>query len=103
MHPPLDRPHPDCQDVITALRQCHANTWSKYTGGCNSIKVALDECLKFEKKRLLDELNKDLPERRLKHEEMVKKAFGKDKTFREYLQTDKEYQDAVEKKRSRGQ
>ncbi len=24
MHPPLDRPHPDCQEAIDSLRHCHA-------------------------------------------------------------------------------
>ena len=26
MHPPLDRPHPDCQDEINNLHHCHATT-----------------------------------------------------------------------------
>ena len=103
MHPPLDRPHPECQDVIAAIKACHANTWKKFTGGCNSIKVALDECLKYEKERLMEDLNKDLKERRLKEEDMIKDAFDKDMTFQEYLQRDKDYQKAMEKKRNRGQ
>lgn len=98
MHPPLDRPHPDCQEVIQALQACHADTWKKYTGGCNEIKVSLDQCLKYEKKRLLDEMNKDLPEQRTQQEEVIKKAFGKQLTFQEYLKQDKEFQAELEKK-----
>ena len=50
MHPPLDRPHPHCQAVITALRTCHAeNPLSKLVGVCNDEKWALDACFKAEK------------------------------------------------------
>jgi len=98
MHPPLDRPHPDCQEEIKALNNCHDDTWKKYTGGCNDIKVALDKCFKQEKKRLLDELNKDLPEKRKQQEEIVMKAFGKQMTFQEYLKQDKDYQSEMERK-----
>jgi hypothetical protein len=50
MHPPLDRPHPFCQDVITALRACHSeNPLSKLFGVCNDQKWALDACFKVEK------------------------------------------------------
>lgn len=98
MHPPLDRPHPDCQEAIQALYECHNDNWKKYTGGCNDIKVSLDQCLKYEKKRLLDEMNKDLPEQRNQLEEVIKKAFGKQMTFQEYLKQDKEYQAELVKK-----
>jgi COX assembly protein 2 len=103
MHPPLDRSHPDCGDVILALRACHDDTWKKYTGGCNMIKVALDQCFKLEKDRLLKEMNKELPGKRDKQEEIIKKAFGKEMTFREYLQKDKEYQAELQNKKERGQ
>ena len=98
MHPPLDRPHPDCEDVIRALRACHAAGWRKYLGACNDIKVDLDKCLKGEKMRLLTEMNKELPERKIRQEEIVKNAFGKNMTFSEYLQKDKEYLAEVAKK-----
>ena len=98
MHPPLDRPHPDCQDEIDALRACHADGWKKYLGRCNDIKISLDKCLRKEKKRLLDEMNKDLKERKLRQEDIVKEAFGKQMTFQEYLKNDREYRAEVEKK-----
>ena len=98
MHPPLDRPHPDCQDVIESLRACHANhAFKKYLGACNTIKAALDECLRLEKKRLLDEINQDLPQRKLRQEEIIKEAFGKTMTFSEYLNQDADYQEAKKK------
>ena len=87
--------------MIQELRICHANRWKKYTGGCNDIKVRLDQCLKAEKKRLLAEMNKDLPDRAKKQEDVVKKAFGKQMTFSEYLKQDKDYQ--REKQRKSGQ
>lgn len=103
MHPPLDRPHPDCNDVIQELKTCHLNTWKKYTGGCNDIKVRLDGCLRAEKKRLLEEMNQDLPERAIKREEIVKQAFGKQVTFSEYLQQDKDYQRERQRKQQQQQ
>lgn len=101
MHPPLDRPHPECGEVIEALKQCHLSNWKMYTGGCNKIKFELDQCFKAEKKHLLSELNKDLPERRKRQEEVVKKVLGKKMTFQEYLQQDKEYQQELLRKGSK--
>ena len=101
MHPPLDRPHPDCEDVIRALKECHLDTWKKFTGGCNSIKRALDHCFKLEKERLLRELTKDLPDERKQAEYVVKQAFGKRETFQEFLARDKDYQKAMEEKRAK--
>jgi COX assembly mitochondrial protein 2 len=103
MHPPLDRPHPDCQDVIAALHECHKHMWKKYTGGCNETKLSLDHCLKLEKERLMNERNKDLPERRLQQEEMIKQAFEKKETLQEYLEKDRDYVAEMEKKRQREQ
>ena len=97
MHPPLDRPHPDCEDVIQSLRACHDDAWQKYTGGCNDIKVALDVCFKAEKERLLKEMNQQLPAMRKKQEAIIKEAFGKRQTFSEYLQQDAEYQAELKK------
>lgn len=93
MHPPLDRPHPDCNDVIQELKSCHANNpYRKYLGVCNDIKFALDKCFKAEKHRLLSEINaEELPKLHNEHAELIKEAFGKTMTFHEYLQQDKEY------------
>lgn len=99
MHPPLDRPHPDCEEVIRELRYCHAQSgWKQYLGACNEIKFAMDRCLKAEKSRLLTEMNQELPERKIRQEEIVKNAFGKTVTFSEYLQKDEEYQAEVSRK-----
>jgi len=98
MHPPLDRPHPDCEDVIAQLKECHATAGIyKYMGLCNDIKTAVDQCLRAEKKRLLDEMSKELPERKARQEAIVQRAFGKPVTFSEYLEKDKEYQAAKQK------
>lgn len=50
MHPPLERPHPECGEAIAALHQCH-NEYKvgKWFGACNSVKAALDTCLRHEK------------------------------------------------------
>jgi COX assembly protein 2 len=98
MHPPLDRPHPDCVDVIQTLKVCHLDYFKKFTGGCNDFKVAMDKCLKKEKKRILDELNVDLSENKTKEAELIKEAFGKKETFREYLKKDPDYQRELKKK-----
>ncbi len=39
MHPPLHRPHPQCQQVIKDLDRCHAeNPYAKFWGSCNEAK-----------------------------------------------------------------
>jgi COX assembly protein 2 len=101
MHPPLDRPHPDCERIIAQLRDCHDNFWKKYTGGCNGIKVEMDRCLREEKRRLLSEMNADFGARRLIQEEVIKKAFGREETFTEYLAKDKRYLEEVRKRKAR--
>ena len=98
MHPPLDRPHPDCGDEIQALKDCHNNSWKKFTGGCTDIKVIMDKCLKAEKKRLLDEMNQGLEKHKKDEQELIRKAFGKTETFEEYLAKDKKYQEEIRKK-----
>lgn len=101
MHPPLDRPHPDCLEPIAALKECHTDRWRKYTGGCNDLKTALDQCLKAEKKRLLDEMNIGLAERKRHQEDIIAQAFGKKETFREYLAKDPDYQKEVQRKQAK--
>jgi hypothetical protein len=59
--------------------------------------------LRAEKKRLLAELNEDLPERQKEFEQVVKTAFGKEMTFSEYLAKDKEYQAERAKKEQQQQ
>ena len=50
MHPPLDRPHPLCQDVIENLKVCHKeNRFAKFFGTCNTAKSELDKCFREEK------------------------------------------------------
>ncbi|KAL7568991.1 hypothetical protein ACA910_021282 [Epithemia clementina (nom. ined.)] len=98
MHPPLDRPHPDCQDVIKALKECHRHTFKKFTGGCNRQKNELDTCFVQEKERALKEMNKDWLEKKRVEDEALKWAFGRTETFEEYLARDKGYQRELAKK-----
>jgi COX assembly protein 2 len=50
MHPPLDRPHPECQAVIIAFRSCQEErTYGRWFGACSDTKTALDQCFKEEK------------------------------------------------------
>lgn len=98
MHPPLDRPHPECEQQVADLRECHKKSWAKYLGQCNAAKFALDRCFKAEKKHLLDELNRNVPEQRREQEEAIKTAFGKKETFAEYLARDKDYLQAQQQK-----
>jgi COX assembly protein 2 len=97
MHPPLDRPHPDCQEAVDKLRHCH-DTNSKFKfWACNELKFRLDKCFAAEKDRMLKELNKDIVERRREEEAQAAISTGKNMTFQQYLATDKEYQKDIEK------
>ena len=49
MHPPLGRPHPECQEEVKALIFPRGQSFKKYFGACNDRKVALDWCFKKEK------------------------------------------------------
>ena len=101
MHPPLDRPHPDCQDAINHLRQCHATTSKLKFWGCNEVKFALDKCLKKEKERLLLEMNKDMESKRAAEEHAYQKALGRETSFADYLEQDGDFKKAMEERRIR--
>ncbi|KAF0683969.1 Aste57867_24050 [Aphanomyces stellatus] len=52
MHSSLDKPHPECHEVVEALRLCHAdNPWMKFVGACNDPKAALNDCFARENKK----------------------------------------------------
>lgn len=102
MHPPLDRPHPDCQVQINDLHRCHATTSKLKFWGCNQVKFALDQCLKEEKLRLQAVMNKEVEARRAVEEDVYRKAMGKDVSFEEYLKRDKDFNNAVDERRRRG-
>ena len=102
MHPPLDRPHPDCQVEIGKLHECHRlPAYQRYfMGACNDLKVQLDQCLKREKQRHLEMLmNQEMVQAKHDEETMIQKAFGKRETFAEYLQRDADYQEALRQKK----
>ena len=91
MHPPLDRPHPDCQDEIEALRHCHDTNSKLKFWACNEIKTKLDICFRLEKQRILKETNKHFKEARKEEDAQFAASEGKSMTFQEYLAHDKTY------------
>lgn len=91
MHPPLDRPHPMCQDEINAFKQCHSTNSKLKFWACNEVKFAMDKCLKKEKLALLEKLNSDFDEKRKREDDALQEAFGHTQTFEEFLKTDKVY------------
>lgn len=101
MHPPLDRPHPDCQDAIDELRDCHDNRSLLKIWACNELKLKLDSCFRVEKVKLLNEMNKDMHEKRKREEEAWAEAYGHKLSFDEYLKQDKSYQAELQKSQGR--
>jgi COX assembly mitochondrial protein 2 len=68
MHPPLHRPHPDCQEFVKALERCHAEyKFGKFLGACNDAKRAMDQCFREEKIR---KRTKNLENARARREKM---------------------------------
>ena len=65
------------------------------------MKFALDKCLKEEKIRLLEILNKDMVSKRAAEENVYQMAMGKEVSFEEYLNADKEFVKAMEERRKR--
>lgn len=50
MHPPLHRPHPECEAFVEALTKCHKDhPYAKFAGVCSNTKAALDICFRAEK------------------------------------------------------
>ncbi|GAA98925.1 uncharacterized protein L969DRAFT_95601 [Mixia osmundae IAM 14324] len=68
MHPPLAlHQHQDCAQVIQALHACHQSSlWAKYTGGCNSLKEELTQCLRAERLERTTKNRDDAAQRRQK-------------------------------------
>lgn len=97
MHPPLDRPHPMCQEEIDALKQCHASTSKLKFWACNDVKFIMDKCFKEEKRVLLTQLNSDFDEKRKREDEALREAIGHTKTFEDFLKTDEQYLKDMEK------
>ena len=91
MHPPLDRPHPMCQDVIDALRKCHAENSKVLFWRCNNAKAALDQCFRAEKKQMVQQATKDFAQVRTKEDSLMMEALGQKESFEEYLAKDKNY------------
>jgi COX assembly protein 2 len=74
MHPPLMRPHPDCQEYIQKLIACHEeHPWAKFFGTCNEVKRDLDQCFRVEKERMRKENARIARERRAKFLDALEK------------------------------
>jgi COX assembly protein 2 len=102
MHPPLDRPHPMCQEDINAFKECHANNSKIKFWACNEVKFAMDRCLKVEKKALLAELNVDMDQKRKQEDDAFQDAMGHTQSFEEFLKTDKIYLKELQKAKQEG-
>lgn len=89
MHPPLDRPHPDCQDIVLALKRCHAENSKFLFWRCNETKFRLDSCFKTEKDRMLKEMTKNFAHDRGKEDGLIMEALGQTESFQDYLAKDK--------------
>jgi len=101
MHPPLDRPHPRCQEEINGLRECHRTTSKLQFWACNDVKITLDQCLKKEKEEMLRKMNANLDEKKKEEQAQAALAFGRKETFQEYLAKDPTYEKEVERERNR--
>lgn len=101
MHPPLDRPHPRCQDQINSLRECHAAGNKLKFWACNEVKSNLDKCFKEEKEEMLRRMNADLDEKKKEEQAQAALAFGRKETFQEFLAKDRTYEREVERERNK--
>lgn len=101
MHPPLDRPHPRCQEEISGLRDCHTTSSKLQFWACNEVKSKLDKCFREEKEEMLRKMNEDLDEKKKEEQAQAALAFGRKETFHEFLAKDPTYEREVEKERNR--
>jgi len=97
MHPPLDRPHPLCQEQIDALKYCHATSSKLKFWACNEVKFAVDRCFKLEKQQLVKNMNTDYELKRKQEDDALRSAIGHTQTFEEFLKTDKTYLKEMDK------
>jgi len=97
MHPPLERPHPDCQIEIDSLRHCQKNRPTLQVWACNELKYRMDQCFRAEKEAMLKEMDKDIVSRRAEEEAQAAMSTGTNMTFEQYLARDKAYQNDMEK------
>jgi COX assembly protein 2 len=91
MHPPLDRPHPDCQEEVLGLKHCHSTNSKLKFWACNEFKFKLDKCFKEEKDAMLLRMNKGFETGRLEEDEQSAQSTGKNMSFQEFLATDKTF------------
>ncbi|KZT65458.1 hypothetical protein DAEQUDRAFT_676864 [Daedalea quercina L-15889] len=63
---------PVCREFIEALDACHANSWAKWTGGCNQAKHDLNMCLRKERIERTTRNREDAKKRRQNTEQVWK-------------------------------
>lgn len=71
MHPPLDRPHPDCQDAVQNLKNCHVSRLKWKFWACNEMKFELDRCFREEKQAMMKRINAEFYEERANDNKLV--------------------------------
>ena len=85
MHPPLDRPHPDCKLLVDALKACHTiNPYAKFWGECNDAKALMDRCFRDEKEK--------------RRSENLRAAREFDAKFEAYIEGREKYQSSTKAK-----
>lgn len=96
MHPPLDRPHPNCHMIVEALRDCQRTRPTLKVWACNDLKYQMDQCFRLEKEEMLKELNKDIVSKRAEEEAQAAISTGTNMTFEQYLKKDMKYKKEME-------
>eukprot|EP00816_Leptocylindrus_hargravesii_P003609 CAMPEP_0196814568 /NCGR_PEP_ID=MMETSP1362-20130617/44243_1 /TAXON_ID=163516 /ORGANISM="Leptocylindrus danicus, Strain CCMP1856" /LENGTH=94 /DNA_ID=CAMNT_0042191225 /DNA_START=9 /DNA_END=296 /DNA_ORIENTATION=- len=92
MHPPLHRPHPDCQEAIKALEHCQNTRHWLNVFKCNTVKAELDQCFRKEKQEMLKKVNENWAEK----EEIRMREMGL-VSWEEHRRLEKEKADAAGK------
>ncbi|CCM02874.1 uncharacterized protein FIBRA_04988 [Fibroporia radiculosa] len=74
MHPQLSQADKRivCKEFIQALENCHGDSWAKWTGGCNQIKLDLNMCLRKERVERTSKNREGAKVRRQKTEQVWK-------------------------------
>ncbi|RDB23980.1 COX assembly mitochondrial protein 2 [Hypsizygus marmoreus] len=72
MHPQLSDKKFLCKDFIQALENCHSSGWARLTGGCNTLKDELNQCLRAERVARSARNRETAKERRAKTEQAWK-------------------------------
>lgn len=78
MHPQASERRIACREFFQALEACHANFWTKWTGGCNTAKNQLNSCLHKETMVRASKNREDAKVRQAKKEQAWKELHEDD-------------------------